>query len=313
MARPKPRLRRAADDRTHRLHHRGEGQKAHAGGMRVHLFAADGRAGLAGRGAPALGRRGGAQPPGRLAGRGRLPRPHRLGSGQLRHPAPLRPGLARHAAGQGRAVARRRLPPPLQLRRGRRHGGRRNGGNVTIPTARTPPHMARCAAARPHFQGLSPDRSYAMAVAALVWRAAMNVETIHLTDLPDAAPPILRSYQVEAVAAIRAAFASVRRVLFCLPTGGGKTVCFAYITAHAARKGNRVIVLAHRQEIADQISAALTAMGVAHGRIQPGYPMTADLVQVAMVATLARRLEAIPEPPLLVIDECYHAVSDTYA
>jgi DDE_Tnp_1-associated/Transposase DDE domain len=99
--------------------------------------------------AEALGRRGGAQPPGRVAGRGCLPRPHRLGSGQLRHSAPLRSGLARHAAGQGRAVARRHLPPPLRLRRDRRHGGRHNGGNVTIPTPRTPPHMARRAAARP--------------------------------------------------------------------------------------------------------------------------------------------------------------------
>src|ERR1700760_1328315 len=56
--------------------------------------------------------------------------------------SPLPPGRPRPAGGKGGAVARRRLPPPLQLRRGRRHGGRRTGGNVTIPTARTPPHMA---------------------------------------------------------------------------------------------------------------------------------------------------------------------------
>ena len=37
--------------------------------------------------------------------------------------------------------------------------------------------------------------------------------------------------------------------------------CFAYITSHAAAKGNRVIVLAHRQEIADQISVALDRDG----------------------------------------------------
>jgi DNA repair protein RadD len=125
--------------------------------------------------------------------------------------------------------------------------------------------------------------------------------------------PILRTYQDDAAAAIRAAFAFCLRVLFVLPTGGGKTVIFAYITAHAAAKGNRIIVVAHRQEITDQISAALTAMGVAHGRIQPGYPMTGDLVQVAMVQTLVRRLDAIPAPGLLVIDEAHHAVSDTYA
>jgi DNA repair protein RadD len=130
----------------------------------------------------------------------------------------------------------------------------------------------------------------------------MNIETNHpnTTDMPisrqrsDAAPPVLRSYQAEAVAAIRAAFASVLRVLFVLPTGGGKTVCFAYIIAHAARKGNRVIVLAHRQEITDQISTALAAMGVAHGRIQPGYPMTGDLVQVALIWRMRSTRTASP-------------------
>jgi DNA repair protein RadD len=128
-----------------------------------------------------------------------------------------------------------------------------------------------------------------------------------------ATPPILRDYQDECVGAIRQAFTRRRRVLFVLPTGGGKTVCFAYITLHAAAKGNRAIVLAHRQEIADQISAALANMGVAHGRIQPGYAMTDDLVQVGMVQTVARRLGAIPAPALLVIDEAHHAVAGTWA
>jgi superfamily II DNA or RNA helicase len=102
-------------------------------------------------------------------------------------------------------------------------------------------------------------------------------------------------------------------VLFVLPTGGGKTICFAYITQHAAAMGNRVVVLAHRAEIADQISIALAAMSVAHGRVQPSHPMTDDLVQVGMVQTVARRLVAISEPTLLVIDEAHHAVAGTWA
>ena len=124
---------------------------------------------------------------------------------------------------------------------------------------------------------------------------------------------VLRAYQVEAVAAIRAAFTQHRRVLFVLPTGGGKTVIFAYITEHAAAKGKSVIVVAHRQEIADQISAALTAMGVPHGRIQPDYVATDDLVQVGMVQTIARRLETIQAPALVHPDECQHAVAGTWA
>jgi DNA repair protein RadD len=128
-----------------------------------------------------------------------------------------------------------------------------------------------------------------------------------------AVSPILRPYQTECIAAIRRTFAQWRRVLFILATGGGKTVIVAYIALHAAAKRNRVLILAHRQEIADQISAALTAMGVAHGGIHSEYAMTADLVQVGMVQTVARHLDVIPEPALLVIDECHHSVSNTYA
>jgi hypothetical protein len=95
-------------------------------------------------------------------------------------------------------------------------------------------------------------------------------------------------------------------VLHVLPTGGGKTVELAFVVAHAAAKGNRVILPAHRQEIGDQISLALAAMDVAHGRIQPGYGMTTDLMRVGMVQTVARRLDVIPKPVLIVIDEAHH-------
>jgi superfamily II DNA or RNA helicase len=122
----------------------------------------------------------------------------------------------------------------------------------------------------------------------------------------------LRAYQNRGVADIRAAFAQYRRVLYVLPTGGGKTVIFAFVVTHAAAKGNRVIILAHRAEIADQISLALQAMGVAHGRIQPGHPRTDDIVQVGMVQTVAGRLAALPEPELMVVDEAHHAVARTW-
>ena len=127
------------------------------------------------------------------------------------------------------------------------------------------------------------------------------------------ATPTLRPYQEASVAAIRAAYVSHRRVLFVLPTGGGKTVIFSFITSAAMGLGHRVIVLAHRAEIVDQISEALATWGVPHGRIQPGFPMTDDLVQVGMVQTVAHRLDAIPAPELLVIDEAHHCVATTYS
>jgi DNA repair protein RadD len=122
----------------------------------------------------------------------------------------------------------------------------------------------------------------------------------------------LRDYQITAIADTRAAFTRHRRVLFVLPTGGGKTVIFAFITTHAAAKENRVVILAHRQEIADQIGAALAAMNVPHGRIQPGHDRTEHVVQIGMVQTVARRVADIPEPALLLIDEAHHAVAGTW-
>jgi superfamily II DNA or RNA helicase len=99
-----------------------------------------------------------------------------------------------------------------------------------------------------------------------------------------------------------------------LPTGGGKTVVFSYITAAAMAKGSRVLVLAHRVEILEQIAAALTRFGVPYGIIAAGYPATPDApVQIASVFTLVRRLSDLGNAfALVVIDECHHAVASTW-
>ena len=122
----------------------------------------------------------------------------------------------------------------------------------------------------------------------------------------------LRPVQSEFIENLRSEFARHRRVLGVAVTGFGKTVCFAAITKSAVEKQRRVIITAHRYEIVDQISNALARLGVKHGRIQAGHTCTNDLVQVAMVATLARRIDRVPEPDLFVIDECHHAVTGSY-
>ena len=90
------------------------------------------------------------------------------------------------------------------------------------------------------------------------------------------------------------------------------TVTFAHISANAIAKGKRAYIVAHREEIVDQISAALDRSGVRHGRIQPGHRQTDDPCQVAMVQTLARRLDSVPAPDLLTVDEAHHAVAGTW-
>ena len=127
----------------------------------------------------------------------------------------------------------------------------------------------------------------------------------------------LRPFQAQAVAEIRGAYmAGHRRVLFVLPTGGGKTYTFVYIAEQAAIRGNRVCILVHRQELVDQASRSLHAIGCNHGIIAAGYRQ--DLrqgVQVASVQTLARRLHTLPPDffQLLIVDEAHHAVAGTWA
>jgi DNA repair protein RadD len=127
----------------------------------------------------------------------------------------------------------------------------------------------------------------------------------------------LRPYQSTAVAQIRAALARGHRsVLFVLPTGGGKTVVFSHIAERAASKGNRICILVHRVELLEQASRSLTGLGVRHGLIAANRSMDLSApVQVASVATLARRLHRLPADlfQLLVVDEAHHSNAGTWA
>lgn len=120
----------------------------------------------------------------------------------------------------------------------------------------------------------------------------------------------LRSYQTDSVQDVRASYRMGRRApLLVLPTGAGKTVTFSYIAHGVQNRGKRVLVLAHRRELIRQASRKLMDAGVSHGIIAPGFTMTGDLVQVASVQTLVRRIEMLPPFDLVVIDEAHHAIA----
>lgn len=124
----------------------------------------------------------------------------------------------------------------------------------------------------------------------------------------------LRPYQLQAVEDIRDCYRKgARRVLLQSPTGSGKTITFAFIGEQTTRRGKRVLYLAHRAEIVDQIGEALDRFGIPHGFIRAGEDETDAIAQVASVATLVRRLEQ-DRPPfdLIVIDEAHHAVASTW-
>jgi DNA repair protein RadD len=124
---------------------------------------------------------------------------------------------------------------------------------------------------------------------------------------------LLRSYQEKDIASIRAAFArGERRICYCAPTGSGKTVVFCHAARKATEKNQRVLIVVHRQELVDQVVAALALEGVPFGIIAAGYPEQLHApVQVAMAQTLVRRLDRLHDVRLLVVDECHHVMALT--
>jgi len=126
----------------------------------------------------------------------------------------------------------------------------------------------------------------------------------------------LFDYQAEGVGEVRQAYVDgARAVLFVLPTGGGKTICFSYMAMRAAGRGLRVLLLAHRRELVGQISAALARWDLPHGIIAPAAKPTQEPVQVAMAQTLARRVPLDRAGrfrfDLVIVDEAHHATPDS--
>ncbi len=123
-----------------------------------------------------------------------------------------------------------------------------------------------------------------------------------------------RPYQVDGINKIRQAFSNgAKSVLYCSPTGSGKTFVFSTIALSAMAKGTKVIILTHREELLRQAHTHLEEMGVPHGIIKAGYtPNQHHNIQLASVQTLHRRLHTFKEPNLIITDECAHAVSKTY-
>lgn len=124
----------------------------------------------------------------------------------------------------------------------------------------------------------------------------------------------LRPHQDQGAAEIRDAFRQFKRVLFVGPTAFGKTNLFSYIAKLAQAKGSRIVIIAHRQELIQQISETLSLWGVEHGIINPQFtPSYRQSVQVASVQTLMSRLKKIPDQfrrfDLVIQDECHHLVA----
>jgi len=126
----------------------------------------------------------------------------------------------------------------------------------------------------------------------------------------------LRDYQTEALNGVRSAFAAgARRVLLVAPTGAGKTVMFSYLTGAISSRGQRVLLLAHRAELLDQIGRTLGRFGIRHGYIAAGHSLNLELpVQVGGVHTMRNRANRIAwRPDWIIMDEAHHARAGSWA
>ena len=123
------------------------------------------------------------------------------------------------------------------------------------------------------------------------------------------APIVLRDYQQQLLADLRAALKVHRRVCAVMPTGAGKGQTIGAIARGAARKGRRVLVLAHRAELIDQLTSTVRAWGLEPDVIAPGRTLQGRQVAVGSVHTVARRLELLPAPDLIIQDEAHHLVA----
>ena len=124
----------------------------------------------------------------------------------------------------------------------------------------------------------------------------------------------LREYQQDAVHELRAAIQRHGSAVYCLPTGGGKTVVAGEIARLAAEKGSRTFFLVHRRELVKQaVDTLLEAVpGVSIGVECPGWPqMPWAPLQVGMVQSVARR-QRVAKPDLVIIDEAHHARAKTW-
>jgi DNA repair protein RadD len=126
--------------------------------------------------------------------------------------------------------------------------------------------------------------------------------------------PTLRDYQETVIKDIRNAFVIGKKsVCLVLPTGAGKTLCFAYIAWTASMRGKKILILVHRKELLRQTAQKLRDFGVEPGMISPQYrPNYNASIQVAMVQTMVGRGHLYRHFDLVITDECHHVAASTY-
>ena len=130
----------------------------------------------------------------------------------------------------------------------------------------------------------------------------------------------LRPYQEEAVQAIFGEWDKGRKkTLLVLPTGTGKTICFAKVIEEEVRRGKRTLMLAHRGELLQQAADKIEKVTGIKSAVEKAEQTSLEswyFSVVGSVQTLMResRLKQF-EPDYfdtIIVDEAHHSLADSY-
>ena len=133
----------------------------------------------------------------------------------------------------------------------------------------------------------------------------------------------LRVHQIEAKAKIFDAWETFDSVMLQMPTGTGKTYLFTSLindilaAYKKARKEINILVVAHRNELLEQISATLSRFGIQHGFIQGSREQALwRRVQVGSIMSLLtdKNYYNIQRQKFdfIIVDEAHHSLAKTY-
>lgn len=133
-------------------------------------------------------------------------------------------------------------------------------------------------------------------------------------------PRTLRTYQEEARDAVLADWAAgTKRVGVVLPTGSGKSTVIGALVQWAWHAGYRVLMIAHRAELLDQMIRDTKAVAPEipeheFGIVRAEHDDHHAFVVAATFQTLAKahRREALGQRDVLIVDETHHIVATGY-
>ena len=128
----------------------------------------------------------------------------------------------------------------------------------------------------------------------------------------------LYPYQEESVNAINVEYQKgIKKTLLILPTGCGKTTVFSEIIDQHHKRGQRVLMLAHREELLTQAMQRVydfTGYLPELDKAEKFADTSADIVMASVQTLRTKRLERYPKEhfDLIVVDEAHHASADSY-